>query len=129
MKKTLAILLSLALVICMIPATAFANTPTATPEYDLSKATITLSYDSYTYDGTEKKPDVKVMDGTNELTKDTHYTVTYSSNTVAGTAMVTVKGKVDPPSEGETASQYYGTVTKSFTINKIWQLQILKMPI
>ena len=119
MKKTLAILLSLALVICMIPATAFANTPTATPEYDLSKATITLSYDSYTYDGTEKKPDVKVMDGTNELTKDTHYTVTYSSNTVAGTAMVTVKGKVDPPSEGETASQYYGTVTKSFTINKL----------
>ena len=36
MKKTLAILLSLALVICMIPATAFAAPTEVTAGYDVS---------------------------------------------------------------------------------------------
>ena len=50
---------------------------------------ITITPSSFTYDGTEKKPDVKVYDGTTEIDKS-EYTVSYSSNTNAGTATVTI---------------------------------------
>ena len=69
---------------------------------------VTLSANSYVYDGTAKQPSVTVKVDSNTLTKGTDYTVTYSNNTNAGTASVTVKG----------IGSYQGTVTKNFTINK-----------
>lgn len=115
MKKTLAILLSLALVICMIPATAFAET--TTPNYDLSKAEITLSQSEYTYDGTAKTPSVIVKDGNTKqvLSGTDNYEVTYNAHTAVGTATVTITGK-----EGETdntsTTNYFGKVEKTFII-------------
>lgn len=61
-----------------------------------------LSQTSYIYDGTVKKPTVKV--GT--LKPGTDYTVSYSNNTNAGTATVTVTG----------IGEYAGSFTKTFTI-------------
>jgi hypothetical protein len=61
-----------------------------------------------TYTGQAVTPAVTVKDGTTELMKDTHFTVSYADNTNAGTATVTITGIGD----------YTGTVTKTFTINK-----------
>lgn len=61
-----------------------------------------------TYTGQPLTPAVTVKDGTTELMKDTHFTVSYADNTNAGTATVTITGIGD----------YTGTVTKTFTINK-----------
>ena len=72
----------------------------------ISSTTVTLGTTSYTYDGTAKKPSVTVKDGTKTLTSGTDYTVSYSNNTNAGTATVTVAGK----------GNYTGTVSKNFTI-------------
>ncbi len=77
----------------------------------ISGATVTLSEDSYTYDGSEKKPDVTVQFGSSTLTLDKDYTVSYSNNTNAGTAAVTVTGTGD----------YEGSQTVEFTINKASQ--------
>ena len=52
--------------------------------------TVTLSNDSFTYDGTAKTPTVTVTDDKTELKPDTDYTVQYANNTDAGTAKVTV---------------------------------------
>ena len=51
--------------------------------------TIVLSDESYVYDGTEKKPAVTLMDG-DTVIPESEYTVSYSGNTEAGTATVTV---------------------------------------
>ena len=64
---------------------------------------VTLAYDKVTYDGTAKEPGVTI-DG---LTAS-DYTVSYSNNTNAGTATVTIEGK----------GNYKGTITKNFTIEK-----------
>lgn len=81
MKKTLAILLSLALVICMIPATAsvaFAASGTGTVTIGSESYNVTVSETEYTYDGTVKNPTVTVTG----LQAD-QYTVSYKvSNTV-----------------------------------------------
>ena len=119
MKKTLAILLCLALVICMIPATASVAFAATTPNFDLSKATITLSQDTYLYDNTAKEPVVTVKDGDNLLEQGKNYTVSYSNNTAAGTATVTITGKGTAPTGETSATEYYGTVEKNFTINKL----------
>ncbi len=79
MKKILAILLSLALVICMLPAsavTAFAAGTTDSPE-DLSACTIMVA--DATYTGAEITPDVTVRsaDGTVTYTKGVDYTVSW----------------------------------------------------
>ena len=64
-----------------------------------SGLTVELTGDSYTYDGTEKKPGVTVKDGATTLQPydDTHktdydYTVSYRSNKAVGTAYVDIKG-------------------------------------
>lgn len=77
---------------------------------DLSKATVTLSQTSYTYDGTAKKPAISsVKVGANTLTAGTDYAISgYSNNINAGTASVTIYG----------IGNYSGTATKAFTINK-----------
>lgn len=96
MKKILAILLSLALVICMLPAstaTAFAAGTTDSPE-DLSACTITVA--DATYTGAEITPDVTVRsaDGTVTYTKGVDYEVTWTGaikDVKDGNYTVTVK--------------------------------------
>lgn len=111
MKKTLAILLSLALVICMIPGTAFADVV----KTSIADATVTVATGTCTYNGSEQTPAVTVtmpaVEGQTEavtLVKDTDYTVAYSDNKNAGTATVTVTG----------IGNYEGTKTETFTIEK-----------
>ena len=75
---------------------------------NISSTTITLNPTTYVYDGNAKTPTVTVKDGSTTLTKDTHYTVSYSNNTNVGTATVTITGK----------GNYTGSVNKTFTITK-----------
>ena len=63
-----------------------------------------------TYNGLAQTPAVTVKDGQTELTLGTDYTVAYSNNVNAGTATVTVTA--------EESSNYSGTTTKNFTIQK-----------
>ena len=82
-------------------------TGTATKEFTIkakSASNFSLAVDSYIYDGTAKKPGIK--DGSTALVENTDYTVTYSSNTNAGTAKAVVKGK----------GRYTGETTLYFTI-------------
>ena len=74
---------------------------------DISSATVTLSSNSYTYDGSPKTPTVTVTVSGNTLTLNTDYQVTYTNNTDVGTATVTISGIGD----------YSGTVNKTFTIS------------
>lgn len=73
---------------------------------DLSKFTASLSADSFIYDGAEKKPVITVKSDNAQLTADTDFTVSYSSNINAGTATVTITGK----------GNYSGSIKKQFTI-------------
>ena len=76
----------------------------------VTSPTITLASTSYTYDGTAKKPAVSsVKDGNNTIASS-EYTVSYSNNTNAGTAKVTITDK--------TGGNYTVSGTKNFTINK-----------
>lgn len=59
-----------------------------------AKFTVKLSATTYTYNGTAKKPTVKVTAGKKTVPK-TQYTVTYKNNKNVGKATVTVKGKGD----------------------------------
>ena len=68
-------------------------------------AEISLSNDSFTYDGKEKKPSVTVKIGGKEISD---YSVSYSNNVNAGTAKVTVTATGD----------YHGTKELTFTIHK-----------
>ena len=73
---------------------------------ELQANKVTLEYSSVDYDGTAKTPTVIVMFGDTTLTETTDYTLEYSNNTNAGTALVTVTG----------TGLYSGTVEKTFTI-------------
>ncbi len=75
---------------------------------DISKASVTLSQTSYTYDGTAKTPSVTVKLDGKTLELNTDYTVAYSNNTNVGTAKATVTGK----------GNYTGSKTVNFTIVK-----------
>ena len=73
-------------------------------------STLTISdITPYTYDGTAKEPHPTVTDGSKTLTEGTDYTLSWSNNTNAGTATVTVTGM---------GGYYSGTQNKNFTINK-----------
>ena len=74
----------------------------------VGKAEITLSPASFTYSGTECKPEAKVVFEGKVLTQGTDYIVTYSNNTAAGQAAVTVTGM----------GIYGGKAVKNFTIAK-----------
>ncbi len=67
---------------------------------------VTLEANEYTYDSTAHKPGATVMMNDRTLTEGTDYTLTYSNNTNAGTATVTVKGVGD----------YTGEQVKTFLI-------------
>jgi hypothetical protein len=71
--------------------TAASLTVTISPK-TVSSPTITLSETSYVYDGKEKKPTVTVKDGSTTI-PTSEYTVTYSNNVNAGTAIVTITDK------------------------------------
>ena len=62
-----------------------------------------------TYDGNPKTPDVTVTNGTTPLIEGTDYNVTYSNNTNAGTANVTIDG----------IGNYTGSRIEHFTIGKV----------
>ena len=74
----------------------------------LSNLTVTLSDNTYTYDGKSKTPEVVVKDGSKTLTLDKDYTIEYKDNINAGTGKVIITGK----------RNYSGSTTKTFTINK-----------
>ncbi len=59
----------------------------------LSNITFSQDYTSVAYSGKEKKPSVTVKYNGKTLTKNTDYTVSYSSNTNVGTAKINIKGK------------------------------------
>ena len=77
----------------------------------IAKTVITLDHESYTYDGTQKKPGVTVQYQNENLTEGKDYTVTYGANTNAGEGTVTVTGKGD----------FEGSAVKTFTIEKAGQ--------
>ena len=94
---------------------AFAGTTGAeakTKQTALSKAKVTLSKTSYTYNGKAKKPAVTVKVGKKKLKKNKDYTVKYSKNKNAGTAKVTVKAKK------KKTAKYKGSISKTFKIKK-----------
>lgn len=74
----------------------------------ISKSSVTLSVDTYTYNGKKRTPSVTVTDAQgNVLKKNTHYTVSYSSGRKkVGNYTVTIKMK----------GNYKGTIKKTFTI-------------
>ncbi|MGN0719726.1 MAG: fibronectin type III domain-containing protein [Anaerovoracaceae bacterium] len=120
MKKTLAILLALTLVLCMMPSAAFATSLNGGEIVSVAVAEIPAQ----TYTGSEIRPEPVVTavvkssgdvntQSTVTLVKGTDYTVTYNNNTNIGvnTASVTVDfiGEFDSkPDE-----------TKYFTINAL----------
>ncbi len=72
----------------------------------IDNAEVVLSSISYTYSGTENKPEVTVTLDGQELTQDTDYTAAYADNINAGTAAVIITG----------TGEYSGTVVKNYTI-------------
>lgn len=83
-----------------------------TIEIDLLEGSNTVDDTTYTYDGEEKKPDVKVTYKSDteekELIQDTDYTVAYTNTINAGTVQVTIT----------LIGNYSGTATQSYVINK-----------
>ena len=70
--------------------------------------TITLSNNTYTYDGTEKKPNVTISKDSTVLKEGTDYTLRYVNNINAGIATVVISGK----------GSFSGDTSKTFIINK-----------
>ena len=66
------------------------------------------SISAVTYSGQALTPTVTVKDGETNLTKDTHFSVSYENNVNAGTGKATIIGK----------GLYDGQVVKTFTINR-----------
>lgn len=62
-------------------------------EKNISNLQITLSGTSYVYDGSAKKPSVKITDGSYILKNGTDYLVSYSQNINAGKAIAEITGK------------------------------------
>ena len=81
---------------------------TITPK-TVDTPTITLSPESFTYDGSAKQPTVTVKDGTTTIPAS-EYSIDYSNNTNAGTATVTITDK--------TGGNYTVSGTKTFTIER-----------
>lgn len=73
-------------------------------------ATVLMTPTELTYNGAEQTPEIKVYYGSTELTKDTHYTLSFSGDkTNVGTVNVTVVGTGDYA--GEVSGGSY-TITK-----------------
>ncbi|MCI9474807.1 MAG: S-layer homology domain-containing protein, partial [Flavonifractor sp.] len=59
----------------------------------VTSPTVTLSQNSFKYDGTEHKPTVTVTDDSGNVIPAGEYTATYSNNINVGTATVTIRNK------------------------------------
>ena len=77
MKKTLAILLTLALVICMMPASAFADGP-GSNTIDVAGVTVSVKNSTVTYNGQTQKPELQFSSKGDQLTENVHYTITWT---------------------------------------------------
>ena len=75
---------------------------------NIRDAEVKLSTCSYTYNGKARTPAVTVCYENRILKQGTDYTVSYSSNTNAGRATVTITG----------TGSYEGSISRKFTINK-----------
>ncbi|WP_295157208.1 leucine-rich repeat protein, partial [uncultured Ruminococcus sp.] len=75
---------------------------------DISKCEVILTPDSFSFDGTEKRPAVTVKNGSVVLTQGTDYSVSFRNNKSAGTATVTIRG----------IGSYSGSTSASFEITK-----------
>lgn len=76
----------------------------------VTSPTITLAGDSFTYSGSAQTPAVSTVKDGETTIAATEYTVSYSSNTAAGTATVTISDK--------TGGNYTVSGSKTFTIGK-----------
>jgi len=84
---------------------------------DISEAAVTGIDESYFYTGSEIEPEPAVeLDG-KTLVKDTDYTVTYTANTEAGTATVTVEGCTNYTGSVEVNFEIVNAVLIGFTVN------------
>lgn len=72
---------------------------------NINNCTVELGQNEYVYDGNVKEPSVTVYNNDKEVAKD-QYTVSYSNNTNAGIAQVTIYG----------LGNFEGTTTKTFEI-------------
>ena len=81
-------------------------TKTDIPAKVLTNPTIILAEDEFVYDGSAKEPAITVKDGDVVVSAD-EYEVTYSSNTNAGTASVTVSDKADGDYESKWFKDIY----------------------
>ncbi len=77
---------------------------------DLAQCTVTLSEESFEYDGKAKQPMVTVA-GKNKLTEGRDYTISWQNNIKPGKAKAVLIGK----------GNYRGTITREFTIKKASQ--------
>lgn len=77
----------------------------------LSECQIQLLETTYVYDGKAKEPKVMVYWGTQLLTENTDYQISYSNNINAGTATVTITAKED--------GKYTGTVSLNYVIKPV----------
>lgn len=117
MKKSLAIFLILAMVLCMVPMTAFADSAKTIAQ--ISLATI----NEQTYTGKGVTPEVSVFlqpvnGSAYQLKNGTDYEVSYTNNTEVGTnaqAQVTLKGEVASRASAEGVTLANGGVI-TFTI-------------
>ena len=75
---------------------------------DLAQCTVTLSENSFEYDGKAKQPKVTVA-GKNKLTEGRDYTISWQNNVKPGKGKAVLTGK----------GNYTGTVTREFTIQKV----------
>ena len=85
------------------------NPKTGSPaKRSLALCDIRIAEQKYTYDGTEKTPEMIIMDGNYTLQKNTDYTVKCSNNTNAGNAELEITG----------AGNYSGTYKAGFLIEQ-----------
>ena len=84
MKKILAVLLSMAMVVCMMPTAVFAAGETPASKIDLENATITLSATAAVYNGKVQTPTITVKDAAGKEAKlDTDYTIKWVKGDLA----------------------------------------------
>ncbi len=85
------------------------NPKTGSPaKRSLALCDIRIAEQKYTYDGTEKTPEMIIMDGNYTLQKNTDYTVKCSNNVNAGNAELEITG----------AGNYSGTYKAGFLIER-----------
>ncbi|MBR0410869.1 MAG: Ig-like domain-containing protein [Eubacterium sp.] len=93
---------------CYNPAVLKVNVKVFGQQMTRTNTKITLSKNTYTYDGKKKTPVVTVKFKGRKLKKNRDYKVYYQDNVNAGRAIAVVKG----------IKQYDGTVKKAYRINK-----------